>query len=228
MYDLLSPEAYFESMRRVVDIVPDGIRLSLLDAGCGSGLLMEFLADRIREGMTYTGIDILKEGVDRASIRAQELGVTSQVSCKQSDLTLPFTTQKFDVIVGHFSLYTLASYGNRQKVLANLKSAMKPEGVLILVNPSVDYDVGSIVEESIKLDRERYGILASLSKRVFIYPFTKAMGLKFISKQLKSGEWKAYNCEELSHELVKAGFLVKHIETMYAGSAFLSTARLES
>ncbi|MZG30819.1 MAG: class I SAM-dependent methyltransferase [Nitrospinae bacterium] len=228
LYDLLSPESYFESMRRVVDVVPGGKGLSLLDAGCGSGLLMNFLADRICQGMTYTGIDVLDEGVTRALLRAKKLGLASHVSCEQSDLTQRFTTQKFDVVVAHFSLYTLASHGIRQKVLSNLKSVMNPDGELILVNPSVDYDAGSIIEESIRLDRNRYGVLTGIFKQIFIYPFTKTMGLKFISKQLKSGKWKAYSREELSHELEEAGFMVDHIENVYAGSAFLSKARLKS
>ena len=111
LYDRLSPESYFESMRRVVANLPAEKPLNLLDAGCGSGLLLDFLEETIREGMVYTGMDILKSGVDQALLRAQELGIAERVSCFQSDLTspLPANTEKFDVVVGHFSLYTLAT-----------------------------------------------------------------------------------------------------------------------
>jgi ubiquinone/menaquinone biosynthesis C-methylase UbiE len=227
LYDRLSPESYFESMRRVVAALPDGKSLNLLDAGCGSGLLLHFLAKRIREGMLYTGLDILKAGVGQAMLRAKRLGIANRVSCFQSDLTssFPLKGQEFDVVVGHFSLYTLASSEKRQKALAILKAVMKPDGLLILVNPSVDYDADSIIEESIRLVRDRHGLMASLIKRCLIYPFTKAVGLRFIQKQLRSGEWKAYRREELTEEMERAGFVVQTIEEVYAGSAFLAIGR---
>ncbi len=228
LYDRLSPESYFESMRRVVAALPEGKSLNLLDAGCGSGLLLRFLKARIREGMVYTGLDILGAGVKQALLRAQELSIADRVSCFQSDLTSSFSLegQKFDVVVGHFSLYALESPENRQKALENLKAVMKPEGLLILVNPSADYDADSIIKESIRLVRVRDGFLDSLIKQCLIYPFTKSVGLRFIQKQLRSGEWKAYTREEFSLEMKRAGFEVQHIEEVYAGSAFLATGKL--
>jgi len=228
LYDRLSPESYFESMRRVVAALPDGKSLNLLDAGCGSGLLLHFLAEHIREGMLYTGLDILKPGVEQALLRAEGLGIANRVSCFQSDLTstFPLDGQKFDVVVGHFSLYTLASSEKRQEALANMKAAMKPEGLLILANPSVDYDADSIIEESVRLVRDRHGFMASLIRRCLIYPFTKTIGLRFIQKQLRLGEWKAYTREELTEEMERAGFVVQAIEDVYAGSAFLAIGHL--
>ena len=159
LYDWLSPESYLESMRRLVAIIPKEKSLRLLDAGCGSGLFLSFLAGRIREGLVYTGADLLKTGVDQTLLRAQKMGIADQVSCLESDLTAPFpmTEEKFDVVVGHFSLYTLGSKEKRQEALVNLKSVMKPGGTIILVNPSVDYDARSIIDESVQLVRRRQG-----------------------------------------------------------------------
>ena len=117
--------------------IPNGKHLNLLDAGCGSGLLLQFLSGRIKEGMSYTGIDLLRAGVERALFRAKELGITNEVSFFQSDLTLPLTGEKFDVIVCHFSLYTISSNEKRKKSYQNLKSLMKPGGLIILTNPSI-------------------------------------------------------------------------------------------
>ena len=97
---------------------------------------------------------------------------------------------------------------------------MKVEGVLILAYPSVDYDADAIIEQSIRLVRERLGFLASLIKQYLVYPFTKAIGLRFIQKQLRSGKWQAYTREEFSLEVERAGFTDQHIEEVYAGSAF--------
>ena len=107
-----------------------------------------------------------------------------------------------------------------------MKTFLKPEGLLILVNPSVSYDADSIIEESIRLVRNRYGFIASLIREILIYPFTKAIGLRFIQKQLRAREWKAYTSDEFCHEIKEAGFAVQHIEEVYAGSAFLVTGRV--
>jgi ubiquinone/menaquinone biosynthesis C-methylase UbiE len=228
LYDRLSPESYFESMRRLVAAIPEGKSLRILDAGCGSGLLLRFLTKRFQEGMVYTGVDLLRTGVEQTLLRAQELGITNQVSCFKSDLKdfSPINRDKFDVIVGHFAIYTLGSNKKRHEALVHLKSIMKTGGMLILVNPSVDYNINSIIDESIWLVRGRYGFLASLIKQVFTYPVTKSIGLRFIQKRLRAGEWKAYKREEFSQEIKRAGFVIEHIEQVYAGSAFLVAARL--
>ena len=230
LYDRLSPESYFESMRRLVAAIPEGKSLRLLDAGCGSGLLLRFLTKRFQEGMVYTGVDLLKTGVEQTLLRAEELDIANQVSCFKSNLTasFPMIEEKFDVVVGHFSLYTLVSNEKRQEALAHLKSVMKTGGMLILVNPSVDYNVDSIIDESIWLVRSRHGILSSLIKQFFIYPFTKSIGLRFIQKQLGAGEWKAYTRKDVSEEIKMAGFVIQHTEQVYAGSAFLVVARLST
>ncbi len=225
LYDRLSPESYFESMRQVVEALPEGKSLRLLDAGCGSGLLLRFLAPCIRDGLLYTGTDLLATGVEKTLLRAEEMGIT--VSCFQSDLTSPLPVEEgFDVVVGHFSLYTLASDEKRQCALENLQTVLKPQGLLILVNPSVDYDADAIIEQSVQLLRERQGFLSGFIKQVLVYPFTKALGLRFIQKQLRSGQWKAYTRAEFSLEIERAGFTIEHIEEVYAKSAFLGIARL--
>ena len=228
LYDRLSPESYLESMRRLVTIIPKGKSIQLLDAGCGSGLLLNFLAGHIREGLVYTGVDLLNAGVEQTLFRAQKLCIGKQVFCFKSDLTeaFPLTEEKFDVVVGHFSIYTLRSSEKRQVALENLKNVMKLGGILILVNPSVNYDPVAIIDESIRLVRDRQGLLASFIKKMLIYPFTKALGLRFIQKQLRVGEWKAFTREELTQEIENAGFVTQHIEEVYAGSAFLVSGKL--
>ena len=81
-----------------------------------------------------------------ALLRAKKLGITSQVSCFQYDLTSPLIEDKFDVIVAHFSIYTISSREQRLKGLLSLKALMKPQGFLILVNPSIKYDRDLIVK----------------------------------------------------------------------------------
>ena len=170
--------------------------------------------------------DSLKTGVEQTLLRAKKLGITSQVSCFQYDLTSPLIEEKFDVIVGHFSIYTISSREKRLKGLLSLKALMKPQGILILVNPSIKYDRDLIIKESIRLVRKRYGLTVSLIRQVLIYPFTKFMGLRFIQRQLKVREWKAYTQDELLYEMKEAGLVAQHIEELYAGCAYLAIGNL--
>ena len=60
LYDWLSPEAYIESLQRVADLIRLEEGEWVLDVGCGSGLLLPFLANRLTRGERYLGMDILQ------------------------------------------------------------------------------------------------------------------------------------------------------------------------
>jgi hypothetical protein len=57
-----------------------------------------------------------------------------------------------------------------------------------------------------------------------VYPLTYRFGLKFIERQLKNNSWHASSRADLCEEVCQAGFEVKHIEPVYAGSANLLMA----
>ena len=57
LYDKLTPESYFESMRQTVSLLSGRRELKIWDAGCGSGLLLVFLEDAFRNGCVYYGTD---------------------------------------------------------------------------------------------------------------------------------------------------------------------------
>ena len=227
LYDFLSPESYFESMRRVIEYLPDHKNLNLLDAGCGTGKILHFLVEKFQKGLTYTGLDILDSAVNRTLNIAKILRVGAKVNCLKRDLISPFTmAKKFDVVIAHFSIYTLGCRENRLLALKNLKTVMNTGCILILVNPSKDYDVDVIIDDSIRIVREKRGVLPSLVKKYFVYPITKSFGLNFIQKQLKSSEWKAYTRDEFLSEIDESGFSLQKIEKVYSGSAFLGIVKL--
>ena len=69
----LTPESYLESMRKVIALLPDKQGQKIWDAGCGTGLLLLFLENAVRQGMIYYGSDLLSAGLSQARIRAREL-----------------------------------------------------------------------------------------------------------------------------------------------------------
>jgi ubiquinone/menaquinone biosynthesis C-methylase UbiE len=223
LYDRLTPESYLESMRKVIALLPDKQGQKIWDAGCGTGLLLLFLENAVRQGMIYYGSDLLSAGLSQARIRARELRVSDRVVCVQSDITVApvFKENSLDIVVAHFSIYTIHKNDKQKQVLKNMCRVLKPGGLLIVCCPSENYDAGKIIEESCELLRARKGLLQTAIKRIFFYPFTKWMGLNFIQKQLQSSQWTAYTREELAEELQCAGFDIGYSETIYAGGAYL-------
>jgi len=229
LYDLLTPEAYIDSARRAVRCVPQNPGSVWLDAGCGAGLLLQCLMEQAKPGLRYVGTDILLSGLKSARRKAdaRRSGEIQNPRFIQWNMTqpLPFRTGSFDVIVAHFSIYTIPDPERRRQAIRNLAAALKPEGWLVLVNPSREYDAKRIIQESLAEVRNRQGTLAALVRKLALYPLTLHLGLKFIEQQLKLGHWHAFSREESCAEMEKAGLVVKHTESVYAASGHLVAAR---
>ncbi|MFT4577299.1 MAG: ubiquinone/menaquinone biosynthesis C-methylase UbiE [Nitrospinales bacterium] len=223
LYDHLTPESYLESMRKVVALLPDKPGQKIWDAGCGTGLLLLFLENTVKQGTVYYGSDLLSAGLSQARMRARDLGISDRVACVQSDITAApvFKGNSLDVVVAHFSIYTIRENDKRQQALKNMYRVLKPGGLLIVCCPSKNYDAGKIIEESCELLRTRRGLLQTAIRRMFFYPLTKGLGLNFIQKQLQSGQWMSYSREELTEELSCAGFEIGYSEIIYASGAYL-------
>ena len=223
LYDRLIPEAYFESMRQTVGLMSGKRDLKIWDAGCGSGLLLVFLGDAFRNGCVYYGTDLLSAGLDRVKQRAHELGILDRVTCFQNDLSEspPLKENSIDIVISHFSIYTILDNDKRQEALKNIYHVLKPDGLFIASCPSKNYDADQIIKESYDLIRIKKGFWNAILKRLFVYPLTKRLGLNFIQYQLESGKWMAYTLEDLAGELRQVGFEVGASQTVYASSAYL-------
>jgi len=229
LYDLLTPQAYRESAHRCVQSIPIKKGQVLLEAGCGTGLLIEYLQDQLEFGLRYLGTDVQFPGLKRA-VNKTPKGKEAQALLFNSDLTqpLPIKKESVNVIVAHFSLYTISDTETRKRVLSNLKETLKPRGLMVIVNPSRQYDAKHIIRESAEQVKEQRGILAAWAERWLLYPFTYTLGLKFIERQLKLEKWRAFSLEELCQEVEEQGMAVVHTESLYAGSAHLVTGRRPS
>jgi len=223
LYDRLTPESYFESMRQAVSLLSGKRDLKIWDAGCGSGLLLVFLEEEFKRGCVYYGTDLLSAGLDRVKQRAHELRILDRVTCFQNDLSEdpPLKEDSIDIVIAHFSIYTILDNDKRQEALKNMYHVLKPGGLFIASCPSKNYDADQIIKESCDLIRIKKGFWNSILKRLFIYPLTKRLGLNFIQHQLESGKWMAYTLEDLAGELQQVGFEVGASQTVYASSAYL-------
>lgn len=223
LYDRLCPEAYYDSLRRAAELVVLAEGETVLDAGCGSGMLLPFLTDSLNKGGTYLGIDLLSAGLRSLKLRAKGLGLS--VSTVQADLCreLPLADHSVACVVAHFSVYTVPEVKDRRRVHRELGRVLKPGGLLVSVNPSRSYHAKDIIRaslESLKNRGKPWRI-----KKFLVYPLTLRLGLKHIERQLQSGLWHGYAPGELRDEVEAAGFAIEQSETVYGGCGDLVVGR---
>jgi len=205
------------------------VRLSddgwLLDAGCGSGLLLSFLADRLTKDGRYLGMDILPAGLASLQPRANRLNLNGSATGVQTDLSkdLPLGDASVSCVAAHFSVYTLPEEKDRRRVVQEFWRVLKPRGLLVTANPTHSYDAEQIICSS--LEQLQSQGRPWVFKKYMVYPLTLHLGLKYIERQLKSGRWHGYRPEELHDEVAQVGFVIERSETVYGGSGCLVVGR---
>lgn len=99
--------------------------LSILDVGCGGGLLCEPLA---RLGANVTGIDATAPNIDMAKNHAKAMGLSINYHCTTAE-DLVAQGQKFDIVISYEVIEHVAHPG---AFVAALTSLVKPNGHLFL------------------------------------------------------------------------------------------------
>ncbi|MGB9911609.1 MAG: class I SAM-dependent methyltransferase [Microgenomates group bacterium] len=93
----------------------------ILDAGCGTGYLLNFVCPPLVEGM---GVDISSFAIKKAK------KLFPKLKFFQADITnLPFKDNFFDKV---FSINVFEHLKNPQKALKEIKRILKPEGIFII------------------------------------------------------------------------------------------------
>ncbi len=96
----------------------------LLDAGCGTGGMLEFLRDKI----SATGIDISAQAVAHCHQRGLHTVELGRVEA------LPFADETFDVVLSLDVLYHAGV--NETRALAEMRRVLRPQGLLLLNLPA--------------------------------------------------------------------------------------------
>jgi len=100
---------------------------SVLDVGCGAGLLCEPLA---RMGGAVTGVDAAPENIQVAAHHAEQSGL--EIDYHSGELAAQ-RLGKFDVVV---SLEVIEHVADPATFLAQLTMRLKPDGLLLLSTPN--------------------------------------------------------------------------------------------
>ena len=161
-------------------------KLKILDAGCGTGLLIKKL-DKFGE---VWGVDINVDAIKFAKSRGIK-------NLKKSSVTkLPFKDKYFDILISIDVLYH-KWIKDDQKALKEFYRVLKPNGVLILKLPANEWLRGS--HDITVMTRERYtkkSLESKLKKNKFqilriSYFYFFALPLVLFSRMLETFQKKA-------------------------------------
>jgi ubiquinone/menaquinone biosynthesis C-methylase UbiE len=129
---------------RLRDRVLDGLALrgdeTVLDVGCGHGLLLIGAAKRVPRGRAV-GIDLWQTedqagnspDATRANARAEE--VLDRIELKTGDARqLPFGDAMFDAVVSSWALHNIYDRDGRRKALLEIVRVLKPGGCVAILD----------------------------------------------------------------------------------------------
>lgn len=115
-------------------------REQVLDIGCGRGLMLVGVAQRLTTGAA-TGIDLwhqkdqARNTADAAMANAMLEGVADRIKIETADMRqLPFADAQFDVVTSSWTIHNLDAVADRQLALREIIRVLKPGGRLLLID----------------------------------------------------------------------------------------------
>jgi len=137
---------------------------SVLDIGCGRGLLLVAAAHRLTSGRAV-GVDMFLPNAitgnhpNAALENAAIEGVRDRVDVQEADARkLPFPDSSFDTVVSNFVLHEMPTEEDRQKMIAEIARVLKPGGHVALRDfIFTDVCVDQLRRIGFVADRERIG-----------------------------------------------------------------------
>lgn len=128
----------------VRDRLLDGLHLrgveDVLDLGCGSGLMLLGVAQRLSTG-TAVGVDLWRFRDQAGATRehcldnARRLGVAERITLADGDMTaLPFPNASFDLVCACLAVHNLHPKARRELAIREAIRVLRPGGRLALID----------------------------------------------------------------------------------------------
>jgi SAM-dependent methyltransferase len=124
----------------LLDVIPWRGDETVLDVGCGKGLLLAGAARRLTTGKAI-GVDVwvphamTGNRLEAVLENVRLEGVSDRVEVKRADAReLPFDDGTFDVVVSNFVVHEMNTRADREKMLGEMMRVLKPGGRLALTD----------------------------------------------------------------------------------------------
>ena len=125
---------------RLLDLVEWRGNESVLDVGCGRGMMLVGAARRLTTGNAI-GIDIWQaedqssNTAEAALTNARLEGVRDRIAVQTADMRkLPFEDQSFDVIVTNWVVHNLKAENDRKRAIEEMARVVKDGGMIVIAD----------------------------------------------------------------------------------------------
>lgn len=214
-YDVLGKlRAYRELHARVAEFIDSNKSLRILDAGVGTGNLIQTLGNN--KTSLVVGIDYC-QGMLKVA-RRKEL----KAELLQCDLNtgLPFSDASFDAIVSVNNLYILE---DSVRTLLEFNRVLVDGGKVVLANPRPGFSPAIILRDHLSRMNgigDWMELIANIPQALIVI----SLNVLIVGKG-KSGEYNFADEDMLRRWATASGFGVEHVETAYANQDLLVILR---
>lgn len=139
---------------RLLDVLAFRGNETVLDVGCGHGLMLIGAAHRVPRGRVI-GIDLWSQTDQHANspeatrANADAEGVTSRVSIQDGDMrALPFDDESIDVIVSSLAIHNVPSAAEREQSIREIARVVRPGGSVGILDIAHVSDYARVLEKS--------------------------------------------------------------------------------
>ncbi|MBI3866443.1 MAG: class I SAM-dependent methyltransferase [Planctomycetia bacterium] len=146
----------------LLDLIPWRGDETVLDVGCGRGLMLIGAAKRLTTG-TAAGIDIWQtedlsgNHPDAPLENARLEGVADRVTVSTADMRqIPFPDGHFDVIVSNVAIHNLYQASERAAAVREIARVLKPGGACVLADVLHEAEYASVLRTSGVTDVQRH------------------------------------------------------------------------
>lgn len=127
---------------------------NILDVGCGRGLMINGIAQKLRDGKAY-GIDIWsskdqsRNSKDELLKNARIEGTENKLEIVNADMRkMPFEDKYFDIIISSLAIHNISDREERRKAIKEIARVTKPSGKMAILDLANINEYGNILKES--------------------------------------------------------------------------------